>query len=63
MTTTPTLATCRLCQGTLREGELEQRICSVCETYAAQMGVRSPKALDAMINELASESALRRDTH
>lgn len=55
----PTLATCRLCQGSLRECELDNRLCSICETYAEQMGVRDPKALQAIVAELANEPLFR----
>lgn len=54
-TDTFTLATCRLCHSSLRECELELRLCSVCETYAEQMGVRNARDLQMIVAELAND--------
>jgi hypothetical protein len=61
--TNMTLATCRLCSTSLREYELEARVCSVCETYAEQLGVRNPADLQRMIADLTSDPTFNRISH
>ena len=50
---------CRLCDVTLRDFELERRLCSVCEEYAHQLGVRDDAEMDKIVAELMDDPILK----
>jgi hypothetical protein len=58
--------TCRLCRVPLQQHETERRLCSVCEEYAHQLGVRKDSEFDAAIDEILTFPVFRqslRQTH
>ena len=43
---------CRLCTAPLQPHETERRLCSVCEEYAHQLGVRKDSEFEEAIDEI-----------
>lgn len=46
---------CRLCGAPLHPNELTLRICSICEEYAQQLGVRNEAQLEEIVAELMND--------
>jgi hypothetical protein len=51
---------CRLCGVSLLPFEQELRLCSICEEYAQQLGVRNETQLDQIVSELLSDPLYQR---
>jgi hypothetical protein len=46
---------CRLCGAPLHPCELELRLCTICEEYAQQLGVRNEAQLEEIVAELMND--------
>jgi hypothetical protein len=47
--------TCRLCGVPLHSYEFHLRICTICEEYAQQLGVRNEAQLEEIVAELMND--------
>jgi hypothetical protein len=45
---------CRLCHSPLHSFELDRRLCTICEGYAEQLGVRDEAEFEKVVRELMS---------
>jgi hypothetical protein len=53
---------CRLCSAPLHSFELPRRLCTTCEGYAEQLGVRDEDEFEQIVEELLHEPSFRRLT-
>lgn len=52
---------CRLCNSPLHSFELQRRLCTICEGYAEQLGVRNEAEFEKVVLELmATEPFFRK---